>query len=203
MNRVLRICLGAVAGGCVVVLVLTFCNQLVVLVVDMVVCRPTAGTPSREFGEELPFDPKGVCWDTGVALTRGEEYDIHLEISEDWGDKSIKSDVTGWLDARWWMYGFTVWRRHLLAGWYEPMARIGGGGRDVYRLVAHDVGPNRDGSGRQERLVSRVKAGSSGRLYLYLNDAVVFGWGGLYGNNRGHAKVIVRFLRADGERRPR
>ena len=138
------------------------------------------------------FDPKNPCFDTGLDLTQGQEYDIDLEICENWSDKSIKSDVTGWLDAPWWMYGFTVWRRHLLVGWYELMARIGVHGRDVYRLAAHGEASGPDDNGRRRRLVARVKARSSGRLYLYVNDAVVFGWRGLYKNNRGRANVTVR-----------
>ena len=190
VGRFFRNCVEAVAVLFLLFLVVSACSGLYFAVASAVgVCKPDA--ESRSFGETFDFAPTDICFDSGLKLTRNEEYEIDFRISGDWADETIKADVAGWIEPPLRMYGFTPLRRHLLVGWYEPVARIGGGALDVYPLAAHSIGGGPRSERPRERLVARVSARRSGRLYLYMNDAVLFTWRRFYENNKGTAKVTV------------
>ena len=93
------------------------------------------------------------------------------------------------------MYGSTPLRRYLFVGWYEPVARIGADRFDTYPLTIY----RQDTAAGGERLIARFSARRSGRLYLYMNDAVLFTWDKFYRNNRGKATVKVREVTDPGQ----
>ena len=194
VSRFVRIGVETTAVLFLLFVVVSACSRLVFIFVDGLggVCEPSANAGSPRFGEEFTFMPKTLCFNTGLELTRGEMYEIDFRISKTWSDKTISADVTGWIKAPAYMYGFTPLRRHLFVGWYEPTARIGADRFDVYPLMAHvaEIGP--DSGVGQGWLVTRFSARRSGRLYLYLNDAVLFTWGKFYRNNRGTAMITVK-----------
>ncbi len=124
----------------------------------------------------------------------------------DWRDASIEADVNGWCtgwcrdEAPWYMPLFTPFRRHLFGDWYQPFARIDNRLFDRYPMH-QQVPESADGACPAGRLRAfPIKARRSGRLYLYLNDAVLFAPGRImdfYGNNRGCARVTVYATKPD------
>ena len=194
VGRFVRIGIETIAAVFLLFMLMSACSRLVFVSADGLglVCKPSANVGSPRFGEEFAFMPKEFCFDTGLELTRGEKYEIDFRISRKWSDKTITADVTGWIKAPAYMYGFTPLRRHLFVGWYEPMARIGADRFDMYPLMANVAVIRPRTKVGQQQLVARFSARRSGRLYLYLNDAVLFTWGKFYRNNRGAAKVTVK-----------
>lgn len=194
VGRFVRYGVEAIAVLFLLFVVMSACSRLVFIFADGLgcVCKPSVNAGSPRFGEEFTFMPKEFCFDTGLELTRGEQYEIDFRISKEWSDQTITADVTGWIGAPAYMYGFTPLRRHLFVGWYEPMARVGADRFDMYPLMLHVARIGPDSGVGQERLVARFSARRSGRLYLYLNDAVLFTWGKFYRNNGGTAKVTVK-----------
>lgn len=111
-------------------------------------------------------------------------------------------------------------RRHVGEPWFRPVARIGERGSDEYPLlpdtpqaapsdrctlpfarapmppapcpVAGAGAPGPAGTVAVTVFESTLVARSSGRLFLYVNDAVdLLGWRGFYDNNGGCARVSV------------
>lgn len=144
---------------------------------------------TADLGRPFSFDPKQLCFDTGLALKRGRRYQIAMNVPEDWRDGDIDADVTGWRTAPLYLQAFTPLRRHLLVGWYQPIARIDQKLFDRYPLEA--AANSEDDAGPQRDLWWSFTARRDGRLYLYLNDAVVFTSGRFYNNNNGTATVTV------------
>ncbi|MEM1198776.1 MAG: DUF2235 domain-containing protein [Pseudomonadota bacterium] len=73
------------------------------------------------------------CFATGIKLERKERYHIVWELPGDWQGKSassadqapVEADVNGWFgDRPWWSYPAILVRRHMLADWFQPVARI-------------------------------------------------------------------------------
>ena len=164
-----RIAVEALAVGVLLFSIGIACSRSYFTVVDGFggVCEPVAGR-ERVLGEEWSFDPKQVCFDTGVDLTVGQWYELDLRTSHDWRDKAIDADAKGWVRTPWYMYGVAPLRRHWLVGWYEPVARIGEKLFDRYPLTWYEVKMEPDFGGRRERLLARFQARRSGRLYLYM-----------------------------------
>lgn len=109
-------------------------------------------------------------------------------------DKKEEEAFQAMVPIPWYMYLATPLRRHLLADWYAPMARGGDTFFDWHELPALATDDDGDVVPRPTRLCAELEPRRSGRLYLYLNDAVVplpwlFGW--FYGNNNGSAEVTV------------
>lgn len=115
----------------------------------------------------------------------------------------------------------TLLRRHVGEDWFRPIARIGARGSDEYPLLPDvaqaapadrcaqpwaapapkpgDCAADSPAAGSAAPFTvfeSTLVARSSGRLFLYVNDAVdLLGWRGFYGNNLGCARVSVHELR--------
>ena len=106
-------------------------------------------------------------------------------------------------------------RRTLTQPWFKPIARIGDVGTDEYALDPNpsvawnaDEAETREGDERDtcsgHALSSHLNpdgkvfetqfiARSSGELFLYVNDAVIFPpWTTFYCNNSGVARVLVQ-----------
>ena len=190
LGRYIRVGLEVVAVIVLVLALVVACSRLYFTLADGLGCVCEERAELREVGEEFIFVPTDMCFDTGVELIAGKQYEITWRISDDWSDKAIDADARGWNGAPIYMYGGTPLRRHWFVGWYEPVARVGSRLFDRYPLTLHET-EMADGDGDQERLVARFTARRDGRLYLYMNDAVLFTWGGFYRNNKGTAKVVV------------
>jgi hypothetical protein len=159
------------------------------------VCSPPPGSeaPILRSGTTLVpgFAPQALCFPTAVSLERGVTYRVRLSLPAgpgvSWRDDSVPVTTPA---------GFTsgapelsaiqrvVFRAALPlrriwgAAWFVPMARIGEHGADHYAL-----------DGECTEFVAR----QSGRLYLFVNDAVL-PWplptDRLYQNNRGGSPEI-------------
>jgi uncharacterized protein (DUF2235 family) len=159
------------------------------------------------------FDPKKPCWPTGFLAEAGATYRVILDISSapgQWADgpanRVIEADLRGNMHSHPAYIGLFAWptKRYLWENYYKPIARIrktaaGVPGQDEY--VLNPV--FNTSKGRLDCLVSDFTAQSSGELFLFVNDAVIYFWpNGLvhtYGNNNGMADVYVRRIASIGE----
>jgi len=200
----IRIGLEAVAVLFLVFLVIAVFSRLFFLAADGLgaFCSDTE-TPDRQIGEWLDFDPKSTCADTGLTLEAGDKYAIELKVSDDWYDATIAADANGWrpraagdkkniVSAPWYMNLFVPVRRHLFADWYQPIARVDDKLFDRYPLHTTGLQPETENT---RKLCMPIEARRTGRLYLYLNDAVLFVPGSFYKNNVGSASVRVTALK--------
>lgn len=130
------------------------------------------------------LDPSSLCSPTGVLIERGARYRVTIELPKGrdaWHDGPYEVLTAGGA-MREKPIALTVGvplRRSLSWNWFVPIARVGGTGAEYHGLPAAS---------------SEFVALSSGRLFLYVNDAVLpwpF-WRTLYANNSGApARVVV------------
>lgn len=137
------------------------------------VCTPT---PSNRLVHHTlkgaTFDPREVCWASGVVLQEGIKYRITMTINKrDWKDKDIETPISGFgVDKMTGaMYLALPFRRYLTEPWYKPIARIGSTGSDEYPLnpgytLVWDP---------ETTVVTDISARRSGELFLFVNDAVL------------------------------
>jgi uncharacterized protein (DUF2235 family) len=172
------------------------------------------------------FSPRELCHDTQTQVIAGNLYQITLEIpiGNRWHDDTIPAGPGGFTCALPWYkaLGFAALvpaRRHLTQAWFQPMAKIGDNGNDVFAIDGHGVEPSELSScpsqsppvalpcppdvaslGQMEKTQMRFLARSSGPLYLYVNDVVgvPFSEDFFYSNNRGCAKVTVTQVNTSG-----
>jgi hypothetical protein len=172
------------------------------------------------------FSPKELCHKTETAVEAGKLYQITLEIPADnrWHDDTIPAGLGGFTCALPWYkaLGFAALvpaRRHLTQAWFQPMAKIGDNGNDVFPIDGHGVEPSgllpcppqsppaelpcppdAASLGQMETTRMRFLARSSGPLYVYVNDAVgvPFSEDLFYNNNRGCARVTVTPVNTSG-----
>ncbi|MEH6434054.1 DUF2235 domain-containing protein [Massilia sp. DD77] len=174
----------------------------------------------------VAFMTNAPCLATGIVLQRGGRYRVTLKDPEGtWFDRALHTDLGGFPTSslvhrfgmplkRWWS-----------ANWFAPIGRVGQYGNEEYvlepiapylerrypavpefggslrcpippedakRLRASDATP-----AERKVLVAEVTAKSTGELFLFVNDAVV--WppnlhGYFYSNNLGSALVNVERL---------
>ncbi len=193
--------LEGLAVGVLLSLVVIAASKLHYTVADAFgfICDETPALQNQALDKAFVFNPKNACFNTGLELEKGKTYAIQMEL-KNWTDASIAADAKGWCqdwcdkghclaEPSWWLYLATPLRRHLFADWYQPMARIGHTMLDRYSLTMQKPDPGK----RQMTLTTDIKARRNGRLYLYLNDAVLFtpDLMGFYENNKGCATVKV------------
>ncbi len=145
------------------------------------------------------FRTSASCWATGVRLRGGLNYRITIEPQEPWSDGPIAvDDLRGFGTPVSPMVLGLPFRRWLSQPWFRPIARIGWKGTDEYALLPRpSATPGEDDSAAVRRLVSNVRARTTGELFLYVNDAVVELPGlrsRFYRNNAGTARVTVELL---------
>lgn len=143
------------------------------------VCEKTAPDRALESKLTLPFNPKNPCFDTGINVKRGQRLTIVFKVPEGWHDDSIPADAEGWVNTPPYMYAFLPLRRHLFTDWYQPVARIGRKLFDRYPLVENCTPDREEGKpagveAPTRKICMKIKPRRSGRLFLYLNDAVLF-----------------------------
>lgn len=183
------------------------------------VCSPSSAAGSW-------FSPKELCHDTQTPVQAGKLYQITLEIpaGSGWYDDTIPAGPSGFTCALPWYkaLGFSALvpaRRNLTQAWFQPMAKIGDNGNDVFAIDGNSVEPSElkpclserpqaalpcppDAAslGQMEMTRMRFLARSSGPLYVYVNDVVgvPFSEDFFYNNNRGCARVTVTPMNTSG-----
>ena len=197
IEKPIRIGLETIAVLLFLLLLVALASRLFYVIADGFGGVCSSDAPLRDFStpQTFVFEQKDPCFATELKLIEGNEYLIELEVSE-WRDEGIEADVYGWLETPAKMYAATILRRHLFADWYQPIARIDHKLFDRYPLRETEDETKID-SRPQSSLSMRLRARRTGRLYLYLNDAVFFMPGlvkWIYKNNNGHATVRVTKL---------
>jgi hypothetical protein len=121
----------------------------------------------------VKFDPRIECFDTGFDLKAGQEYRLKMNVGKSWADGSVKADTNGWYgSAPWYAHLATPLRRHLSQDWYQPIVRIGNTWFDRYTAsYAKEILTKEPKQEFEKTFI--FEARQSGRLYIYLNDAVV------------------------------
>jgi uncharacterized protein (DUF2235 family) len=183
------------------------------------VCRSGSEIkPVTQQEEGRVFRTNALCASTGLQLDKGATYRLRLVVpdSQPWTDNGVPASPQGIhpQNVTTMMTLAVPLRRTLTQPWSKPIARIGDIGTDEYPLEpnpsvawqgdkgktggAEDrdtcsgpVSPDLtlDGKVFETQLVAR----SSGELFLYVNDAVVFPpWTTSYCNNSGMARVVVQ-----------
>ena len=164
---------------------------------------------SRTYSAPREFDPNVPCWRTGLLAEKGATYRVVLNIApeqEAWKDGDLRADLTGILDSHGLFFATTAWpaKRYVWENYYKPIVRIrqvvqGDAGQDEYVL-----NPTfKSAKSRYDCLVSDFAAESSGELYLFVNDAIIYfkpnGLFGTYDNNGGKAEFYVKRIASIGE----
>ncbi len=146
------------------------------------------------------FDLRNMCTDTGIDLMKGQSYKIKLEIPQGqvWKDASHCAGVYGVNDKIAWPASLPFYlgasaKRWWSEPYFRPIARIGRRGNDEYALVPIKA-PESSDKCEARSLEALITARKTGRLYLYVNDAIVSVPGlhnFFYENNDGSAIFSV------------
>jgi hypothetical protein len=137
------------------------------------------------------FQTHAVCWESDITLKEGMRYRLTISIAEPWRNGSTYTGVQGYgresMSA--WMYLGMPFRRYLFEPWFKPVARIGRTGTDDYPLDPRNIMSHN----ANKTLIAEITARSSGKLYIFVNDAVspVPWWQPFYRNNQGTATVKI------------
>ncbi len=169
--------------------------------------QASAITPS--YSRSLEFSPSEDCWPTGLAAEKGATYRVVLNISGtmgSWKDGTLEADLLGNLEDHKSWIAIPAWlsKRYVWENYYKPVARIRTHaprvpGQDEYVLNPTFASSKK----RYDCLVSDFTAQSSGELFLFVNDAIIYGKPdallGTYKNNTGNAEVYVKRIAIAGE----
>jgi hypothetical protein len=134
-----------------------------------------------------------TCHATGFQVAAGRTYRVLLTVEQPWFDKSIPAGPEGLAlenAGSWLVMKLAVpLRRHIAEDWFAVMAKIGRSGLDS-RALALRRAEGAAGTG-DETWEADFAADADGELLLYVNDALLLGWTGLYANNQGSAKIVI------------
>ena len=172
-----------------------------------VTVQPAPITPA--YSRPLRFPPEEDCWPTGFAAERGATYRVVMNISGtmgSWKDETLEADLLGNLEDHTFWKSLFAWpaKRYLWENYYKPIARIRTHaphvpGQDEYVLNPTFASSKK----RYDCLVSDFTAQSSGELFLFVNDAIIYvrpdAVVGTYKNNGGTAEVFVKRVAIAGE----
>lgn len=161
------------------------------------------------YSSELNFSPSDDCWRTGLQAEEGATYRVVLNIADtsaSWKDDFLEADLLGNRQDHDYFTAATAWlsKRYLRENYYKPIARIRNtenfaAGQDEY-VLNPTFGSSRE---RYYCLVSDFTAQSSGELFLFVNDAIIYvrpdALVGTYKNNMGNAEVYVKRIAIAGE----
>ena len=157
----------------------------------------------------LTFDPSNVCWPTGILVEKGATYRLVINIADtmgSWKDGKLEADLQGNLEDYSFWPAISAWpaKRYPWEKYYKPIARIRTHAprvpyRDEYVLNPTFLSSKK----RYDCLVSDFMAQSSGELFLFVNDAIIYFLPntvfGTYQNNGGKAEVFVKRIVIAGE----
>ena len=157
-----------------------------------------SGTGTAAGKQEILYSPQDHCLDTGLILHAGQPYTVDIKIMEPWKDGNYATGIAGLdhLTSRFaipFLIGIPA-RRELFVPWSTLMGEIGRDSGQVFPM---------------NRPSFTFKPRQTGRLYLYVNDAInalglpidIGGestsraWNAHYRNNRGEAKVTITWQR--------
>ncbi len=139
-------------------------------------------------------------------LSKTELDELKMADNKPSDDKDGEEAFKQMQPAYWYMSFATPLRRHLSVDWYAPMAKVDDSLFDWHLLEEAVTADDEEQEDEEEKarplhLKAELMARRSGRIFLYLNDAVLplpflFDW--FYNNNNGDAKVTVDELPAEG-----
>lgn len=148
------------------------------------------------------FMTSATCWDSGLNLEQNATYRIVMVTEMDWKDDALPADLTGTKKSHQPLKAATAWpfKRYIRENYLQPVARIfADGGQDEYVLKP----TFKTTEEKLHCLVSDFEAKSSGRLFLFVNDAIMFGKPDAvldtYVNNAGTAKIHVARIGTVGQ----
>ena len=164
---------------------------------------------TSDYSYRLEFDPSEDCWASGLAAEKGATYRVVLNIADtmgSWKDDTLEADLQGNMEDHNLFTRILAWpsKRYLWENYYKPIARIRthaprATGQDEYVLNL-TFGSSKK---RYDCLVSDFTAQSSGELFLFVNDAIIYARPnatvGTYENNKGKAEVYVKRIAIAGE----
>jgi hypothetical protein len=150
---------------------------------DQYLLQQPAPVALNDGSREILFDTTKPCVDTGIMLEDGRRYEVTM-LADEWQDGDYDAAPTG-LSGFWYRFDpvysvFVPSRRQILLPWFTLIAEIGRDSGEVFPL---------------NRPSFTFAAPRSGRLYLYVNDAIDPSGGDIYsyyGNNVGTAKIKVK-----------
>jgi len=148
---------------------------------------------SEQTAGQSMFDTRDLCAAMPYTLQQGRSYAITLTATV-WDDGGQPATVEGVMRPSWRMLFAVPFRRHLSEPWFKPIARIGASGNDIYPLEPAE--PFAPGAPRDE-LTSCIRARRNGRLFVYVNDAVIL-WPWLHGYHNNQGRGTVTNLPAPG-----
>lgn len=172
--------------------------------------KAQASAITLEYAGPLTFGPSDPCWPSGLAAEKSATYRVVMNIAETmggWKDGTLEADLQGNLENHWPWIAIPAWpaKRYLWEKYYTPVARIRthaenrNAGQDEYVLSPTFLSSKK----RYDCLVSDFTAQSSGELFLFVNDAIIYfqpdGLFETYANNSGKAEVFVKRISAIGE----
>lgn len=195
-------------------------------------CDAEADSPNKSAGDEridrciktdrpqkhaITFDTVEPCVATWVEMKKGRDYKISVAVDAAWKDGGLEADPTGisWFEIPWSkrpaMTIAVLSRRYWSEKWFALMGSIGRGRENAFRIHAKrvDVDPaSPDDAG----FTYTFRAWRTGRLYLFVNDAInPFAgerfcrakedfdperpWHCYYANNSGTASITIEETR--------
>lgn len=191
---------------------LTLCSRAVFTTMASTgfLCSAPAPFGTKQ-GTPVPFDPRSPCQSAHFDAKKGQTYRVTftLDKASRWKDLDIPAGPQGFECELGFAKGALMaasvpLRRHFSEPWFMPIARVGNMGNDVYALHMTRAGKilsSRCSNGKPLRESTQVYSGeftarSSGHIFVYVNDAVLWvpGFWPLYGNNAGAATVAVKQL---------
>ena len=176
-------------------------------------CTPEAKVQpvaiTAHYSPRLEFKPSEDCWPTGLAAEKGATYRVVLNISGtmgSWKDDMLEADLLGNMEDHKPWIAIPAWpsKRYVWENYYKPVARIRTHaprqpGQDEY-ILNPTFGSSKK---RYDCLVSDFTAQSTGELFLFVNDAIIYAQPdaikGTYKNNSGTAEVYVKRVAIAGE----
>jgi uncharacterized protein (DUF2235 family) len=194
--------LPTILAGLIVLLLVAFASQTTAVVTSSLglacphsgTLTPVTATPVVRDG----FHTDAFCWPTGLRLRGGLSYRVTIEPTAPWGDRGVPvTDLRGFDTPLSPMLLRLPFRRWLTEPWFRPIARIGWKGTDEYPLIPRLSATDEADDAPVRRLVSVVRARTSGELFLYVNDSMIELPGlrtRFYRNNAGTARVTVELL---------
>jgi hypothetical protein len=109
------------------------------------ICNPTRPENLQWISAASPplkntsFKTSDICWASGLSVEEGGAYRVTIEITERWFDRTIMTDVGSFesdtLNRKIFKAPFLRWPS---AGWFQPVARIGGDSDIEWPLISND-----------------------------------------------------------------
>jgi uncharacterized protein (DUF2235 family) len=126
-------------------------------------CHSTLKTEGEKLGTGEIFHTSSMCHATGLRLVAGREYRIRLEMSGDWFDKGVRTDVGGFAGDSLLRYVASPLKRWWRENWFQPIARIGELGNYEHALRPDAPLPVADFSHCRSAESERLSAGAAMR----------------------------------------